>query len=99
MTAFVSWYMSVCQINGWREAMTFDEWVEEGISQGWVSPFVCEIHDGVPMSYEEEFAMQNGEEPCIWVMRRYASKEEKLAVEDFSPHALWRNPFTLKGVD
>lgn len=89
--------MSVCQINGWKVAMTFDEWCEFGIVQGWVSPFVCEIHDGVPMSYEEEFAMQEGDESCIWVMRRYASREEKLAVEDFSPHACWRNPFTLRG--
>ena len=79
--------------------MTFDEWVEEGISQGWVSPFVCEAHDGVPMSYDEEFAMQDGDESCIWVMRRYANREEKLAVERFSPHAVWRKPFTLRSVD
>ena len=64
-----------------------------------MSPFVCEIHDGVPMSYDEEFAMQEGEESCIWVMRRYADEKEKAQVEDFSPHALWRNPFTLRSVD
>ncbi len=79
--------------------MTFDEWCEFGIVQGWVSPFVCEIHDGVPMSLSEEIAMQDGNESCIWVMRMYADGDEKAAVEDFSPHALWRKPFTLRAVD
>ena len=91
--------MSVYRINGGIEAMTFDEWCEFGIVQGWVSPFVCEIHDGVPMSLYEDIDMQAGEESCIWIMRAYASREEKLAVEDFSPHALWRKPFTLRAVD
>ena len=89
--------MSVYQINGGIEEMTFDEWYEFGISQGWVSPFVCEIHDGVPISLMEEIAMQNGEESCIWVMRRYADEKEKAQVENFSPPDVWRKPFTLRG--
>lgn len=76
--------------------MTFEEWYKTGINNGWVSPFVCEIHDGVPISVSEDIAMEEGEEPCIWIMRGYTSEEQRVEVEHYSAHARWRKPFKLR---
>jgi len=48
---------------------TFDEWLLVGIGKGWVSPVVCQTHDGVPMMPEEEEAWEDGWDPCIPVLR------------------------------
>jgi hypothetical protein len=71
----------------------FDEWLEIGMKAGWVSPPVCETHDGTPMSITEEAEYLDGSDPCIFVMRTYESPEHKEAVEANSPAAVWRNPF------
>lgn len=69
--------------------MTFDEWIKFGFDQGWCSPPICEMHDGTPMSEDEEVDWDEGE-PCIHVVRLYESELHKKRVErNFSP-AVWR---------
>ena len=68
--------------------MTFDEWAKVGYDQGWCSPPVCCIHDGTPTSAYEDSA--EVDDPCVHVVRLYPDMNAKLAVEDNSPHAVWR---------
>lgn len=69
--------------------MTFDEWVRFGFEQGWVSPPVCETHDGVPMSEAENEAFES-DDPCIHVIRLYENSEHKAAVEAAHGPSVWR---------
>ena len=66
--------------------MTFDEWVRIGYERGWVSPPVCETHDGLPLSEAEAEDM----EPCIHIMRLYESPEHKAVVESEHAPSVWR---------
>lgn len=45
------------------------EWVAYGVDRGWCSFAVCDTHDGVPMTDSEETAWEEGNDPCIPVLR------------------------------
>jgi hypothetical protein len=49
--------------------MTFQEWMYHGMVKGWCSDIVCETHDGVPTTDEEAQMWDDGEDPCIPVIR------------------------------
>jgi glycerate kinase len=34
--------------------MSYEEWIELGMKEGWCGPPVCSTHDGVPMTENEE---------------------------------------------
>lgn len=61
-----------------------------GIDNGWAGAPVCETHDGLPMSQEEEAAFESGEDPCIHVLRLYESPEDKAGVEENHSPSTWR---------
>ena len=44
-------------------------WLEEGHKRGWVSDVVCSIHDGTPTTDQEAEMLDDGEDPCIRVIR------------------------------
>lgn len=70
--------------------MDFEAWLQFGIDNGWAGPPVCETHDGLPMSDGESTAFENGEDPCIHIIRLYEDGETKASVEaDHSP-SVWR---------
>jgi hypothetical protein len=69
--------------------MTLDEWVKFGYAQGWVSPPVCQTHDGTPMSKSEDDAFNTGD-PCIRIMRLYDNAEHKGAIERDHAPSVWR---------
>jgi len=73
------------------EFLEFDIWYQNGVDRGWVSPLVCLFHDGVGLTEEENSAVENDLEPCVWVMRLYRSTEERLEIEKSHPPSLWRN--------
>lgn len=74
--------------------ISFDQWLEIGLRSGWVSPPLCDTHDGPAMSLIEEVRNQiDGSEPCVFSMRVYHSDEHRQAVEENCPAAVWRNPF------
>lgn len=60
--------------------MDFNEWLEYGYKQNWVSNDVCQTHDGVPMSAEEVEQFEE-DDPCIHVLRLYPTRDVKIAVE------------------
>jgi hypothetical protein len=70
--------------------MDFEAWLQFGIDNGWAGPPVCETHDGLPMTVEEETAFEAGEDPCIHVMRMYESPEDKAGVEENHSPSSWR---------
>lgn len=44
-------------------------WLESGVKRGWVSDSVCSIHEGTPLTDEEEEMLSEGDDPCIRVLR------------------------------
>jgi hypothetical protein len=55
--------------NGHRE-MTQYEWLQYGIKHGFCSEIVCNTHDGLPSSGEEEDAeWEEGGDPCVPAVR------------------------------
>lgn len=67
--------------------MDFDEWLEYGFKQNWVSNDVCQTHDGVPMS-EAEVEQFEEDDPCIHVLRLYPNRDVKIAVEANNPPSI-----------
>lgn len=74
-----------------HDLIEFQIWYQNGVNRGWVSPMVCLFHDGVGLTGAEMMAAEMDLEPCVWVMRRYASADERFEVEDCHPPSLWRN--------
>ncbi len=70
--------------------MTFEEWLQIGLSNGWCGPSVCEPHDGLPMAVEEEEADDKWEDPCIHIIRLYDSQLTKSEVEKNHSPSIWR---------
>lgn len=53
-----------------REPMTQDQWLRYGIEHGFCSDIVCDTHDGMPSSGEEEDAeWEAGGDPCVSAVR------------------------------
>ena len=75
--------------------MTFEEWMEFGITQGWCGPPVCETHDGLPLSEAEEEVFYNGDDPCVHIIRLYADEHQKKSVEENHSPTNWRNTYTV----
>lgn len=68
----------------------FDTWLKTGIDAGFVGPPVCAIHDGLPSSADEDARFDDGEDPCLHVLRCYPDPDTKIAVEDNHPPSVWR---------
>lgn len=65
-------------------------WFQYGVQQGWIGPIVCEIHDGLPTTREEDDEFFDGGDPCISIVRVYANKAEAQAVEANHSPSVWR---------
>lgn len=72
--------------------MSYEEWIELGMKEGWCGPPVCSTHDGVPMSEDEEVDFDDGGDPCIHIVRMYESLEIRDAVEENHSPSVWRKP-------
>ena len=46
-----------------------EEWLRIGIEHGYCTPPVCDTHEGAPMKDEEEEAFEDGDDPCIPIVR------------------------------
>lgn len=71
------------------EDITFDDWLQIGLSKGWTGPAVCQTHDGIPMSEREDAEFEMGD-PCINILRLYEDAEQKAAVEANHSPSVWR---------
>ena len=70
--------------------MTFDEWIKLGYDEGFCSPPVCSTHDGVPTTATEDEEWEDGEDPCMHIVRLYSGLEEKKSVEANHSPTEWR---------
>lgn len=52
-----------------EKEMTFQEWVDLGVNNKWVSYPVCDTHEGTPFTEEESKDIDDGGDPCLVVMR------------------------------
>jgi hypothetical protein len=69
---------------------SFDEWLRFGYNKGWCGPDVCETHDGLPTTDLEDIAFDEGEDPCIHIIRLYEDLNVKAAVEENHSPSKWR---------
>jgi hypothetical protein len=52
------------------KVIDFDEWVEIGTTNNWITPPFCMTHDGDPyMNAEEEQEWEDGGDPCCPVFK------------------------------
>jgi hypothetical protein len=70
--------------------ITFDEWLQIGLTNGFCGPAVCYPHDGLPMTEEEDSQFFEGEDPCIHIIRLYEDSEVKAGVEANHSPSVWR---------
>jgi hypothetical protein len=68
--------------------MDFNTWISIGREHGFCSVPVCSTHDGIPMSDYETQLWDDGEDPCMHILRLYESEEQMDAVEPNVP--IWR---------
>ena len=61
--------------------MNLQDWLAIGREHGLCSPIACETHEGVPQSDKEYQAWDNGEDPCIFVVRIYTEDTTMADVE------------------
>jgi hypothetical protein len=61
--------VSVIVNNPDLDSLDFREWIEYGVTNGWVSEPSCFHHDLLPTTEEEDVAMEEGDDPCIHVLR------------------------------
>lgn len=74
-----------------KSNMTFNEWLQIGMDNHWCGPAVCETHDGLPMSEQEEtWFFDEGWDPCIHIVRLYESLDHKMHVELNHSPSQWR---------
>lgn len=54
--------------------MNFDHWYQIGLKKGWIAEGVCQTHDMVPMTEQEEAEFEAGGDPCVPVLRVWTEK-------------------------
>ena len=82
--------MRTPDMNEWIPEMSISEWLEYGKRRSWISAVVCYLHDGPPLTTDEETQLETGDEPCINIIRVYDSAEQKAEAEqDYAPNH-WR---------
>ena len=68
-------------------APTFDEWLLEGVRLGYCSPVVCQTHDGVSLTEEQEDEFDQGFDPCVHVIQVFEDRDQqRFAFENHSPY-------------
>jgi hypothetical protein len=70
--------------------MSAEEWLEYGYKKGFCGPPVCAMHDGLPASESEAWALDENDDPCIHVLRLYEDLDVKSSVEKEHSPSVWR---------
>lgn len=48
-----------------------DDWIAYGVTHGFCSEAVCDMHDLLPLTNEERGRVDAGYDPCIYAVRVY----------------------------
>jgi hypothetical protein len=78
------------------ELMDFEEWLRQGIENGWCGPSVCYTHDGLPTTVAEDEEFEESD-PCIHIIRLYEDEATKIGVETNHGPSVWRA--TNRGIE
>ncbi|AXH46840.1 hypothetical protein I5G67_gp002 [Mycobacterium phage Aminay] len=70
--------------------LSLGDWLRYGYGQGYCSPPVCELHDGIGTTASEDNDLEDGGEPCISVVRIYPDADTKAGVEANHSPSVWR---------
>ena len=62
------------------EDEAFAKWLADGAAAGWISLPMCVTHEAFPARDWEDFALINGADPCIFMIRVW-----KDGMEDADP--------------
>jgi len=73
--------------------MTREEWLAYGLEHKFCGPVVCETHDGMPMTEDEESEFMDGGDPCIPVIRLYQDDLDAMLVEQNHSPSQWRKTY------
>lgn len=65
----------------------FAKWLADGAANGWVSLPVCVTHDAFPARGWEDFALIQGADPCIFMLRLWRDGMED--VDDAQMMLFW----------
>jgi hypothetical protein len=71
---------------------SFDDWIKIGLDKGWCGPPVCYTHDSFPISSEEDDEFEEGNDPCMHMIRLYEDPEHKQSIEESHSPSMWRKP-------
>lgn len=71
--------------------MTFEEWHQIGITNNWCGPTICYTHDGLPTTADEDQQFDDGDDPCMHILRLYPEPEYRVLIEDNHSPSIWRN--------
>ena len=67
-----------------------ESWLQYGWEMGYCGPPVCYVHDGLPMSMDEDEEFCEGSDPCIHIVRMYDDHIHRLAIESNDSPTNWR---------
>lgn len=56
--------------------MDFEDWLEYGVANGYITSPYCDTHDGIPVTPEELDKWDEGDDPCHHSVRLIAGHEE-----------------------
>ena len=62
--------------------ISFDEWLEIGRANKWISHSVCSTHDIIPVTKEEDAEFEEND-PCIHVLRLFESEADFDAAQEY----------------
>lgn len=66
--------------------MNYVQWAQYGIDKGWATPEVCATHEGIPNTEAEDAAWEEGEDPCVHVIRLIESPEDLKYIKENNPN-------------
>ena len=66
------------------------EWLVYGLENGFCGPRVCIFHDGLPTTKSEDDEMDEGNDPCVFLIRMYSDAQERAEIEANHSPSVWR---------
>lgn len=76
------------------KTINFEDWLIIGVQNNWIGPPICYTHDGLPTSADEDRQYDDGDDPCLHILRLYQDEVARLTIEDNHPPSVWRNHTT-----
>ena len=70
--------------------LDFNQWLAIGLHNNWIGPPICYTHDGLPTSQLEDQQYDDGQDPCLHILRLYENDVHRITIEDNHSPSIWR---------